>query len=178
MILERVDSYGVLGVEINRNMEITSIIAATNLGLGNKPDLAGQFSAIMSALDGVAVLKSTIATNLATIITQKQNLKTAKRTLEIAVKAYNVGATASMVLIDVKPAVNGSPPATGTSAALTPLKVAVEKATKALQDLEDLIQVGFDELQNLTAQYKEDLDEAVDNLIKKIADLGNKNIEI
>lgn len=178
MILQRVDSMALLGVEVNKNMEIGVLISAMNIGLANHPDLGSQFSEIMSVLDGVSVLKSTIVGALAIIITQKQTLKTAKRTLEIAVKAYNVGATGSMTLLDVKIAANGFPPATGTSAALTPLKIGVENATTALQDCEDTIQAGLDELEDLTAQYKEQMDAAVETLIDKIADLGGKNIVV
>lgn len=178
MILERFDSVALLGVEINRNMKADVVIAAMNIGLANTPELAGQFSAIMSALNIVSVLGTVIYANLGTILTQKQNLVTAKRTLEIAVKAYQIGSTAAMILIDSKPSANGVAPGTGSSAALTPLKVAVENATSALQDLEDLIQAGMAELNTLTAEYKEKLDLAVDNLIKKIAELGDQNIVV
>lgn len=178
MILERFDSVALLGVEVNRNMECDVVIAAMNIGLSNKPELASQFSAIMSALSIVSVLGTVIYSNLETILTHKQNLVTAKRTLEIAVKAYQISSTAAMILIDVKPSVNGVAPGTGSSAVLTPLKIAVENATTVLQDLEDLIQAGMTELNTLTAEYKEQLNVAVDNLIKKIAELGNQNIVV
>ena len=79
--------------------------------------------------------------------------------------------------IDLKPVINGSPIATGASATLLPLKTALETATSTLQDLEDEIDTMQDELISLTNDYRQQLDEAVNNFIEKIADLGGKNLE-
>ena len=86
--------------------------------------------------------------------------------------------TLSIGKIDIKPVVNGSPLSTGALATLTPLKTAFETATTSLQELEDEIDAAQEDLIELTQDYRKQLDEAVNNFIDKIADLGGNNIEI
>lgn len=177
MILQRLNSE-LLGVEISRNMEINALISALNTGLADKPELSDLLNPVTIPFLALQITSNIIQMQLENIIAVKDNLKGAKRTLELAVKAYNVGSTLSMALIDAKPAVNGSPPATGSQIALTPLKVAVENGTTNLQNLEDQVETQTSELSEMTSQYKENYDLAINALFEKIAELGNKNITV
>ena len=167
-----------LGVYISINMDINTLLAAINLGLGNRPELQLVLGAYISVLQNLQQVNVEISNLLNLLITAKQNLKQAKRVLEIANKVLSAQFTLSIGAIDVKPVVNNTPIATGALANLTPLKVALETATTSLQALEDEIDEMQEQLIELTNEYREQLDEAVNNFIEKIADLGGKNIEI
>lgn len=177
MILQRLNSE-LLGVEISRNMEINALVSALNTGLADKPELSDLLNPVTIPFSALQITSNIIQMQLENIISLKTNLKGAKRTLELAVKAYNIGSTLSMTLLDLKPAVSGSPPATGTQIALTPLKVAVENGTTNLQKLEDQLDTQTMALSDLTSQYKENYDLAVNSLFEKLAELGNKNINV
>lgn len=166
-----------LGVYISVNMDINTLLAAINLGLGNRPELQLVLGAYISVLQNLQQVNVEISNLLNLLITAKQNLKQAKRVLEIANKVLSAQFTLSIGAIDVKPVVNNTPIATGALANLTPLKVALETATTSLQALEDEIDEMQEQLIELTNEYREQLDEAVNNFIEKIADLGGKNIE-
>ena len=166
-----------LGVYISVNMDINTLLAAINLGLGNRPELQLVLGAYISVLQNLQQVNVEISNLLNLLITGKQNLKQAKRVLEIANKVLSAQFTLSIGAIDVKPVVNNTPIATGALANLTPLKVALETATTSLQQLEDEIDEMQEQLIELTNEYREQLDEAVNNFIEKIADLGGKNIE-
>ena len=166
-----------LGVYISVNMDINTLLAAINLGLGNRPELQLVLGAYISVLQNLQQVNVEISNLLNLLITGKQNLKQAKRVLEIANKVLSAQFTLSIGAIDVKPVVNNTPIATGALANLTPLKIAVETATTSLQALEDEIDEMQEQLIELTNEYREQLDEAVNNFIEKIADLGGKNIE-
>ena len=166
-----------LGVYISVNMDINTLLAAINLGLGNRPELQLVLGAYISVLQNLQQVNVEISNLLNLLITAKQNLKQAKRVLEIANKVLSAQFTLSIGAIDVKPVVNNKPIATGALANLTPLKVALETATTSLQQLEDEIDEMQEQLIELTNEYREQLDEAVNNFIEKIADLGGKNIE-
>ena len=166
-----------LGVYISVNMDINTLLAAINLGLGNRPELQLVLGAYISVLQNLQQVNVEISNLLNLLITAKQNLKQAKRVLEIANKVLSAQFTLSIGAIDVKPVVNNTPIATGALANLTPLKVALETATTSLQQLEDEIDEMQEQLIELTNEYREQLDEAVNNFIEKIADLGGKNIE-
>ena len=166
-----------LGVYISINMDINTLLAAINLGLGNRPELQLVLGAYISVLQNLQQVNVEISNLLNLLITAKQNLKQAKRVLEIANKVLSAQFTLSIGAIDVKPVVNNTPIATGALANLTPLKVALETATTSLQALEDEIDEMQEQLIELTNEYREQLDEAVNNFIDKIADLGGKNIE-
>ena len=167
-----------LGVYISINMDINTLLAAINLGLGNRPELQLVLGAYISVLQNLQQVNVEISNLLNLLITAKQNLKQAKRVLEIANKVLSAQFTLSIGAIDVKPVVNNTPIATGALANLTPLKIAVETATTSLQQLEDEIDEMQEQLIELTNEYREQLDEAVNNFIEKIADLGGNNIEI
>ena len=166
-----------LGVYISVNMDINTLLAAINLGLGNRPELQLVLGAYISVLQNLQQVNVEISNLLNLLITAKQNLKQAKRVLEIANKVLSAQFTLSIGAIDVKPVVNNTPIATGALANLSPLKVALETATTSLQQLEDEIDEMQEQLIELTNEYREQLDEAVNNFIEKIADLGGKNIE-
>ena len=166
-----------LGVYISVNMDINTLLAAINLGLGNRPELQLVLGAYISVLQNLQQVNVEISNSLNLLITAKQNLKQAKRVLEIANKVLSAQFTLSIGAIDVKPVVNNTPIATGALANLTPLKIAVETATTSLQALEDEIDEMQEQLIELTNEYREQLDEAVNNFIEKIADLGGKNLE-
>ena len=166
-----------LGVYISINMDINTLLAAINLGLGNRPELQLVLGAYISVLQNLQQVNVEISNLLNLLITAKQNLKQAKRVLEIANKVLSAQFTLSIGAIDVKPVVNNTPIATGALANLTPLKVALETATTSLQQLEDEIDEMQEQLIELTNEYREQLDEAVNNFIEKIADLGGKNLE-
>ena len=166
-----------LGVYISVNMDINTLLAAINLGLGNRPELQLVLGAYISVLQNLQQVNVEISNLLNLLITAKQNLKQAKRVLEIANKVLSAQFTLSIGAIDVKPVVNNTPIATGALANLTPLKVALETATTSLQALEDEIDEMQEQLIELTNEYREQLDEAVNNFIEKIADLGGKNLE-
>ena len=166
-----------LGVYISVNMDINTLLAAINLGLGNRPELQLVLGAYISVLQNLQQVNVEISNLLNLLITAKQNLKQAKRLLEIANKVLSAQFTLSIGAIDVKPVVNNTPIATGALANLTPLKVALETATTSLQQLEDEIDEMQEQLIELTNEYREQLDEAVNNFIEKIADLGGKNLE-
>ena len=166
-----------LGVYISVNMDINTLLAAINLGLGNRPELQLVLGAYISVLQNLQQVNVEISNLLNLLITGKQNLKQAKRILEIANKVLSADFTLSIGKIDIKPVVNGSPLGTGALATLTPLKTAFETATTSLQALEDEIDEMQEQLIELTNEYREQLDEAVNNFIEKIADLGGKNIE-
>ena len=166
-----------LGVYISINMDINTLLAAINLGLGNRPELQLVLGAYISVLQNLQQVNVEISNLLNLLITAKQNLKQAKRVLEIANKVLSAQFTLSIGAIDVKPVVNNTPIATGALANLTPLKVALETATTSLQALEDEIDEMQEQLIELTNEYREQLDEAVNNFIEKIADLGGKNLE-
>ena len=166
-----------LGVYISVNMDINTLLAAINLGLGNRPELQLVLGAYISVLQNLQQVNVEISNLLNLLITAKQNLKQAKRVLEIANKVLSAQFTLSIGAIDVKPVVNNTPIATGALANLTPLKVALETATTSLQQLEDEIDEMQEQLIELTNEYREQLDEAVNNFIEKIADLGGKNLE-
>ena len=166
-----------LGVYISVNMDINTLLAAINLGLGNRPELQLVLGAYISVLQNLQQVNVEISNLLNLLITGKQNLKQAKRVLEIANKVLSADFTLSIGKIDIKPVVNGSPLGTGALATLTPLKTAFETATTSLQALEDEIDEMQEQLIELTNEYREQLDEAVNNFIEKIADLGGKNIE-
>ena len=166
-----------LGVYISINMDINTLLAAINLGLGNRPELQLVLGAYISVLQNLQQVNVEISNLLNLLITAKQNLKQAKRVLEIANKVLSAQFTLSIGAIDVKPVVNNTPIATGALANLTPLKIAVETATTSLQALEDEIDEMQEQLIELTNEYREQLDEAVNNFIEKIADLGGKNLE-
>lgn len=166
-----------LGVYISVNMDINTLLAAINLGLGNRPELQLVLGAYISVLQNLQQVNVEISNLLNLLITTKQNLKQAKRVLEIANKVLSAQFTLSIGAIDVKPVVNNTPIATGALANLTPLKVALETATTSLQQLEDEIDEMQEQLIELTNEYREQLDEAVNNFIEKIADLGGKNLE-
>lgn len=178
IVLERIGSFDLLGVEINENMDIHTLLTALNLGFVYHPELLVQFVAVMPLLDAVKIADELVESKMAIIVGLKNNVTTAKRTLQTAVKLYNVGSAISMKLLDTKPAINGSPPGTGAEVYLNPLKTAVETATMELQDLEDEITDGLAEFSLLYSQYKEDLNTAVKSLMSKIAELGKKNITI
>ena len=167
-----------LGVYISVNMDINTLLAAINLGLGNRPELQLVLGAYISVLQNLQQVNVEISNLLNLLITAKQNLKQAKRVLEIANKVLSADFTLSIGKIDIKPVVNGSPLSTGALATLTPLKTAFETATTSLQALEDEIDEMQEQLIELTNEYREQLDEAVNNFIEKIADLGGNNIEI
>ena len=166
-----------LGVYISVNMDINTLLAAINLGLGNRPELQLVLGAYISVLQNLQQVNVEISNLLNLLITAKQNLKQAKRVLEIANKVLSAQFTLSIGEIDVKPVVNNTPIATGATAVLSPLKVALETATTSLQQLEDEIDEMQEQLIELTNEYREQLDEAVNNFIEKIADLGGKNLE-
>ena len=166
-----------LGVYISVNMDINTLLAAINLGLGYRPELQLVLGAYISVLQNLQQVNVEISNLLNLLITAKQNLKQAKRVLEIANKVLSADFTLSIGKIDIKPVVNGSPLSTGALATLTPLKTAFETATTSLQELEDEIDVMQEQLIELTNEYREQLDEAVNNFIEKIADLGGKNLE-
>ena len=166
-----------LGVYISVNMDINTLLAAINLGLGNRPELQLVLGAYISVLQNLQQVNVEISNLLNLLITAKQNLKQAKRILEIANKVLSADFTLSIGKIDIKPVVNGSPLGTGALATLTPLKTAFETATTSLQALEDEIDEMQEQLIELTNEYREQLDEAVNNFIEKIADLGGKNLE-
>lgn len=167
-----------LGVYISVNMDINTLLAAINLGLGNRPELQLVLGAYISVLQNLQQVNVEISNLLNLLITAKQNLKQAKRILEIANKVLSADFTLSIGKIDIKPVVNGSPLSTGALATLTPLKTAFETATTSLQELEDEIDAAQEDLIELTQDYRKQLDEAVNNFIDKIADLGGNNIEI
>ena len=166
-----------LGVYISVNMDINTLLAAINLGLGNRPELQLVLGAYISVLQNLQQVNVEISNLLNLLITGKQNLKQAKRVLEIANKVLSADFTLSIGKIDIKPVVNGSPLGTGALATLTPLKTAFDTATTSLQALEDEIDEMQEQLIELTNEYREQLDEAVNNFIEKIADLGGKNLE-
>ena len=178
MILERFDSVVVIGIYISPNMPVDVLVAKMNEGLNSKPELSETFGVLMNSLSVLDVLNTQITSKITTIIAFKSSLKSLKRALEIAVKAYNVGSALSMKLMDLKPVVNGSPLATGADAALTPLKVGVETATSKLQDAEDSLDTATTELIDMTSEFEKQYSKVVDQLMSKIAELGNKNIEV
>ena len=178
MILERYNSVAVLGVYISSNMEINTLVPKMKEALVLKPELNETFGSLMDSLFVIQGLSNQITSKISTIIEIKSALKGLKRGLELAVKAYNVGSTISMKLMDVKPAVNGSPLATGADASLTPLKVAVENATTKLQDNEDLLDQSTTELIEMATEFEDKYSSAVELLMSKISELGNSNIII
>ena len=147
-----------LGVYISINMDINTLLAAINLGLGNRPELQLVLGAYISVLQNLQQVNVEISNLLNLLITTKQNLKQAKRVLEIANKVLSAQFTLSIGAIDVKPVVNNKPIATGALANLTPLKVALETATTSLQQLEDEIDEMQEQLIELTNEYREQLD--------------------
>ena len=176
MVLRRLN-IDFLGVYISVNMDINTLLAAINLGISNKPELQAVLGVYISALETLQQISIEINSAYTTLYTAKANLKVAKRTLETANKLLSLEMTLRIGAIDVKPVINGSPIATGATAVLLPLKVALETATTSLQQLEDEIDTMQDELISLTNDYRQQLDEAVNNFIEKIADLGGKNLE-
>ena len=177
MILQRFN-YDLLGVVISRNMDIGSLMSALSTMLATKPELSEVLSEVITPFDALKITFDLIQSNLEVIIGLKASLKVSKKTLETAVKVYNVGSTASMILLDTKAVASGFPLATGSQAALTPLKVAVENATTELQNLDSEINEKTEELTTLTNEYKKSFDSAVDALFTKLADIGQKNIII
>ena len=159
-------------------MDAETLLAAINLAVTNRPELQQILGVYITALQGLQQINIEINNLLQLLITAKQNLKQAKRILEIANKVLSADFTLSIGKIDIKPVVNGSPLSTGALATLTPLKTAFETATTSLQELEDEIDAAQEDLIELTQDYRKQLDEAVNNFIDKIADLGGNNIEI
>ena len=178
MILERFDSVAVIGIYISPNMPVDVLVSKMNEGLNSKPELNEIFGVVMNSLSVLDVLNTQITSKITTIIAFKASLKSLKRALEMAVKAYNVGSALSMKLIEIKTIVNSSPLATGADAALTPLKVGVETATSKLQDAEDSLDTATTELIDMTSEFEKQYSKVVDQLMSKIAELGNKNIEV
>ena len=177
MILRRLN-VDFLGVYVSVNMDADTLLAAINLAVTNRPELQQVLGIYITVLQGLQQINIEINNLLQLLITAKQNLKQAKRILEIANKVLSADFTLSIGKIDIKPVVNGSPLSTGALATLTPLKTAFETATTSLQELEDEIDVMQEQLIELTNEYRKQLDEAVNNFIDKIADLGGNNIEI
>ena len=75
-----------LGVYISVNMDINTLLAAINIGLGNRPELQLVLGAYISVLQNLQQVNVEISNSLNLLITAKQNLKQAKRVLEIANK--------------------------------------------------------------------------------------------
>lgn len=177
MILRRLN-VDFLGVYVSVNMDAETLLAAINLAVTNRPELQQVLAIYITVLQGLQQINIEINNLLQLLITAKQNLKQAKRILEIANKVLSAQFTLSIGAIDVKPVANNTPIGTGATAVLTPLKVGLETATTSLQQLEDEIDATQEDLIELTQDYRKQLDEAVNNFIDKIADLGGNNIEI